>query len=160
MRLAGRQQDASQFNATAQNTASAANANRALQSDTTNASEYDAMLSRLLQGGQAIGQTAEATSALGTQDVANLLSTGGVDQAAANNSDQAQYAEYLRAGSAASENYKDLMAILQGTPRNVTTTGTSNGTTTTQQSSSLFNSLLGLGSLGVSAYTGGVFGKH
>lgn len=47
--------------------------------------------------------------------------------------------------------YQTLMQILQGTPRNVTTTGTSTGTSTQKQSGSFLDSLLGVGQLGLSA---------
>lgn len=51
--------------------------------------------------------------------------------------------------------YGALTQILQGTPRNTTTTGTVNGTTKT--SGSFLDTLMGVGSLGVSAAKAGVF---
>jgi hypothetical protein len=150
---ADRQQQTSITNAGAANTTAAANASRALQSDTTNASEYDTMLSRLLQGGQALGQTAEATSALGSKDIANLASTGATDQDTQNAALSAAYQEYLRAGNAPLDNAKDIMAILAGAPRNVTTTGNTTGTTTTKQQSSLLSSILGAATTGASIFS-------
>lgn len=47
--------------------------------------------------------------------------------------------------------YQALMSILQGTPRNVSTTGNSTGTSTQKQSGSFLDTVLGLGQLGLSA---------
>lgn len=47
--------------------------------------------------------------------------------------------------------YQSLMSILQGTPRNVSTTGTSTGSATQKQSGSFLDTVLGLGQLGLSA---------
>jgi hypothetical protein len=49
--------------------------------------------------------------------------------------------------------YQTLTSILQGTPRNVTTSGTSSGTQTQKQSGSFLDTLLGVGQLGLSAYS-------
>lgn len=47
--------------------------------------------------------------------------------------------------------YQLLTSILQGTPKNVVTTGTTNGTSTSKQSGSFLDTLLGAGQLGLSA---------
>jgi hypothetical protein len=47
--------------------------------------------------------------------------------------------------------YGALTQILQGTPRNVSTTGTSNGMQTQKQSGSFLDTMLGVGQLGLSA---------
>lgn len=133
-------------------------ADRSLQGQTTNAGLYEQMLGRMSNGSTQLGQAAEATSALGSRDIANLAGTGATDQATNQADLSAKYNEYLRAGNAPLENYKDLMAILQGTPRNVTTTGTSSGTSTQKTSGSFLDSLMGVAGLGLSAYSGGVFG--
>jgi hypothetical protein len=148
---AGRQQQTGLANQDARNTTATGNANRALTSDTTNASEYDTMLNRLLSGSNALSGVAQTGSQLGTQDIANLSATGGVDQATQQAADDAAYQEYLRAGNAPLDNYKDIMAILAGAPRNVTTNGTSSGTSTTKTDAGLLNTLLGAAQIGVSA---------
>lgn len=130
-----------------------ADADRSLQGQTTNAGLWEQMLGRIGAGGAQMGQIADSKSSLGARDVATLSATGAADQATQQNQLSSAYNEYLRAGNAPLENYKDLMAILSGTPRNVTTTGTSNGTSTQQQSGSFLNSMLGLGQLGLSAYS-------
>jgi hypothetical protein len=53
--------------------------------------------------------------------------------------------------------FQTLMAVLQGTPRNVSTTGTSSGTQTQQTSGSFLDTMMGLGSLGIGAAKAGVF---
>lgn len=150
---ADRQQDASKTNAAAINTVANDNANRNLTASTTNANLYETMLDRLLKGGTQEGQTAEAVSNLGSKDISNLSATGAADQATQQNQLTDAYNEYLRAGNAPLDNIKDIMAILAGSPRNVTTTGNSSGTSTTTQSAGLFNQLMGVGSLAASAFS-------
>ena len=151
--LLGRVDTASQFTAGAKNTAANDNANRSLDANKANAGNYETMLSRLLAGGQQSAQIGESASNLNARDVANLSSTGGADQATDQAGLEATYQEYLRAGNAPLDNIKDIMAILSGAPRNVTTNGTSSGTATTTQQGSLLNQLLGAGQIAASAFS-------
>ena len=54
--------------------------------------------------------------------------------------------------------YAQLQAILGASPHNTTTTGTSTGTQVQKQSGSFLDSLMGVAGLGLSAYSGGLFG--
>lgn len=150
---ADRQQQAGQFNANSKNTVNTANADRNLQGQTTNANLYESMLDRLLKGGAQSIDIGNAASGLGSNDVKNLSATGAVDQATQQAGLDAKYQDWLRAGNAPLENYKDLMSILSGVPRNVTTTGTSSGSSTTQQSGGLLNALLGAGQIAGSIWS-------
>lgn len=140
--LMGRMDAASSQNADARNKAMGANADRTLAADTTNANSWEAMLARMMGGGQQMGDIATSTANLGSQDVRNLASTGAADQATDDAGKSAAYQEYLRAGNAPLENIKDIMAILNGTPRNVSTTGTSSGTSVEKTNPGLLNTLL------------------
>ena len=150
---ASRRQEAGAFNATARNTVANDNADRNLDAGTTNAGLYNSMLDRLLAGGQQTAQIGEASTNLSTRDIANLSSTGAVDQGTEQAGYEAAYQDWLRAGNAPLENIKDIMAILSGAPRNVTTNGTSSGSQTTKQTPSLLNQLMGVAQIGASAFS-------
>jgi hypothetical protein len=127
--------------------------NRQLQADTTNASLLDAMLGRKLSAGGQLATIAGGKGAANTNDISNLAGTGATDQSTQDNALQAAYQEWLRSQQAPIEQWKDLESILAGTPRDVTTSGTSSGTSTSKTSGGLLNSMLGLGQLGLSAYS-------
>lgn len=144
---------AASTNAAATNTTSAQNADRSLQAQTTNAGNQQSMLDRLLSAAGMAGQIGTSSSNLNTQQIGNLASTGAVDQNTMNAADQAAYNDYLRTQSQPLDQYNTLASILAGTPKNVTTTGSSNGTSTTKTSGGLLNDMMGLGQLGLSAYS-------
>ncbi|AYJ85781.1 tail fiber domain-containing protein [Sphingomonas paeninsulae] len=122
-----------------------------LQADTTNASNIQSILDRMLASGAQMGNLGATASNLNTADINNLSKTGAVEQATKGDSDSAAYQEYLRMQGAPMDQYKDLMSILSGTPRDVTTSGTSTGTS--KQSGGLLNSLLGAGQIAASAFS-------
>ncbi len=137
------------------------NANAMFQSDraasmgaqSTNAANQQGVLNRMLQaGGQAANIGGQARD-LSNQDIMTLLQTGGIDQATAGDQLQSQYGEFLRMQDAPMERYRDLTAILSGQPRNVTTNGTMTGTSVTKTGGGFLNTLLGLGQLGVAAFS-------
>lgn len=172
---ADREQDASRFTATAANTAASANADRAQDAGRFNANwlnemaranadrnlegqrlngEFDnSMLDRMLAAGGQYGDIGNAENTLLSRDIDNLLRTGGVEQEIADNELRAQYDEFLRMQDAPMDRYRDIAAILAGTPRNVTTTGRMTGTGVTQQKTSPINTILGLGSIGASIFS-------
>lgn len=126
-------------------------ADRSLQSETTNAGLWEQMLGRMMGGGAQVGQLADTGSGLNARDVAVLGQTGAVAQDTAQAGRDAEYQEFLRMQDAPMERYRDLMAILSGTPRDVTTTGSMSGSSTTKQKGSFMDTLMGLGQLGLSA---------
>lgn len=126
-------------------------ANRGLTADTTNAGLYEQMLSRMMGGGAQLGQQAAQGSALNTQDIANLSATGATQHDINQAGDSARYGEWLRSQSAPMDQYAQLMAILNGTPRDVSTTGTTTGTSTSKQQGSWLDTVLGLGQIAASA---------
>ncbi|TKD50581.1 hypothetical protein [Sphingomonas baiyangensis] len=152
------QQQAGQFNADAMNTMGRANADRQFAASQANAGLHGDYQNRLLAAGQQFGQIGEAGSQLATQDILNLLRTGGLEQDTNQAALDARYQEFLRMQDAPMERYRDLMAILSGTPRNVTTSTSGSGTQTTKEQGSFLDTVLGLGQLGLSAYSGGLFG--
>lgn len=161
--LLGRNQNAENTarssNANATNAMATGNADRALSADTTNSSSWNAMLDRLQSAGRTAGDIGTAASNLTGADLARLQSTGGVDQATQGAADEAKYNDWLRVQNGDVDQYKDLMAILAGAPRNVTTTGTSSGTSVQKTNPGLMGNLMGLGQLGMSAYSAGIFGS-
>lgn len=152
--LLGRNMDASnqssQFNAAARNEMANANANRGLQADSTNAGHQQSMLDRMLAAGGQMANIGAQSQDLQSQQIRDLASTGAVEQATQGDALTAAYNEFLRMQDAPMDRYRDLMGILSGAPRNVTTNGTSSGTSVTKQSGGLLNSLLGLGQMGLS----------
>lgn len=117
----------------------------------TNIASQGDFYSRLMQ---AAGQSA----AIGGQDAAlrsgnimDLLRTGGAEQDTQAGQQQAAYQEFLRMQDAPMERYRDLGAILAGTPRDVTTTA--NGTSTTQQKNGWMSTLMGGAQIAASAFS-------
>jgi hypothetical protein len=137
----------------AENQARGANADRQFDANKTNASLYQSMLDRLLQGGsQMAGYGGQANDMAGA-DIGRLALTGQTEQDTSGKQDAAKYNEFLRMQDAPMDRYRDLMAILSGTPRNVSTNGTSSGTSVTQQSGGLLNQLLAAGQIAASAFS-------
>lgn len=134
----------------AENQARGANADRTFDASKTNASLRQSMLDRMLQGGSQMANIGGQASDMTGADIGRLAATGATEQATTAGQDAAKYNEFLRMQDAPMDRYRDLMAILSGTPRNVTTNGTSSGTQTTQQSAGLFNQLMGIAQLGAS----------
>jgi hypothetical protein len=149
--------EAASSNAASKNAMATGNADRDLQAQTTNSSNWNDMLSRMAAAGRTEGDIGTASSNMTGADISRLEATGGVDQQTQAAADQAKYNDWLRTQNGDVDQYKDLMAILAGAPRNVTTTGTSSGTQTVQQNPGLMGTLMGLGQLGVSAYSAGMF---
>jgi hypothetical protein len=90
-------------------------------------------------------------AALRSNSIMDLLRTGGAEQDTQAGQLGAAYQEFLRMQDAPMERYRDLGAILAGTPRNVTTT--SNGTSTTQQRNGWLSSVMGAASIGASMFS-------
>jgi hypothetical protein len=104
----------------------ARNADRALQADTTNSkSNWNDAFARMAAAGRTEGDIGTASSNMTGADISRLEATGGVDQQTQAAAGQAKYNDWLRTQNGDVDQYKDLMAILAGAPRNVTTTGTS-----------------------------------
>lgn len=117
----------------------------------TNIASQQEFYNRLMQ---AAGQS----SAIGGQDAAlrsnsilDLLRTGGAEQDTEAAQLGAAYNEFLRMQDAPMERYRDLVSILSGTPRDVTTNAS--GTSVTKQSGGWLNSLLGAGQIAASAFS-------
>lgn len=159
--LLGRNQaasnEAASSNAAATNAMASGNADRALSADTTNSNSWNATLERLAAAGRTSGDIGTASDNMTGADLARLQSTGAADQATKGAADSAAYNDWLRTQTGDVDQYKDLMAILAGAPRNVTTSGTSSGTSVQKSDPGLMGSLMGLGQLGVSAYSAGMF---
>ena len=108
------------------------------------------MLDRLLSAGGQFANIGNQQQGQTSQQINDLLRTGAVEQATAGDAQSADYQEFLRMQNAPMEQYQNLMAILSGTPRNVTTSGTSSGTNVSKQSGGLLNQLLGAGQIAAS----------
>ena len=147
---ADRSQAASGFNASAANAATQSNADRSLQASGQNAQIGQSMLDRLLSAGGQFANIGNQQQGQTSQQINDLLRTGAVEQATAGDAQSADYQEFLRMQNAPMEQYQNLMAILSGTPRNVTTSGTSSGTNVSKQSGGLLNQLLGAGQIAAS----------
>jgi hypothetical protein len=124
---------------------------RQLGAATTNAGIDQQELDRRVAAGAALGNLGQQASGINSEGIMNLLRTGGVDQDAQNSADQAAYNEFLRMQDGAVSRDQDIMSILAGTPRNVTTT--SNGTQKTSQSGGWLNTALGAAQLGASFFS-------
>lgn len=150
---ADRQQGASQFNASSENAMRESNADRATGISQFNAGMSERFLDRLLAAGDQSGRISEADANLDTRDVDTLLRTGEVGRTIQDERLRAEYDEFLRMQDAPMERYRDLGAILAGTPRNTTTTSnmTSKGKTT--QNQGWLNTAMGLGSMAASAFS-------
>lgn len=150
---------ASESNASAKNSMATSNADRSLSADTTNANGWQQTMDRLAAGGRTMGDIGTTASNLTGADITRLSGTGAVDQATTGAQDAAAYNDWLRVQTGDTDQYKDLMAILAGAPRNVSTTGSTSGTSVTKSDPGLMGNLMGLGQLGVSAYSAGIFGS-
>jgi hypothetical protein len=144
-------------NANATNSINVGNADRSLTADTTNANGWQQMLDRIAAGGRTMGDIGTSSSNLTGADISRLEGTGATAQQTQGAADSAAYNDWLRTQNGDVDQYKDLMAILAGAPRNVTTTGTSSGTSVQKTDPGLIGTALGLGQLGVSAYSAGMF---
>lgn len=123
--------------------------------ETTNGQFSEAGRDRELAAAGMSGEIARTATGTQTDNIMNLLRTGGVEQDAANAGLGADYNEFLRMQDAPMERSRDLMAMLAGAPRNVVSTGTSSGSGTSKTPGSLMNTLMGAGMMGASAFAGG-----
>lgn len=105
-------------------------ADRSLQGQTVNAGLDQSELDRKIAGGAALGNLGQQASGVNAESINNLLKTGTVAQQTEQAAKDASYNEFLRMQDAQVNRDNDLMAILAGTPRNVTTT--TQGTQKTQ----------------------------
>lgn len=147
---ADRAQSAYGFNAGAINDATQADAGRNLAASSTNAQLSQSMLDRMLSAGGQFANIGNQAAGQTSQQITDLLRTGAVEQATQGDQQSADYQEFLRMQNAPMEKYQNLMAILSGTPRNVTTSGTSSGTSVQKTSPGLLNTLLGAGQIAAS----------
>ena len=122
-----------------------------MQAEGTNIGSQESGLQRLLQGGgQAAGLGAQDQQ-MGSSAIMDLLRTGGTLQDSDNSAKGAAYQEFLRMQDAPLERYRDLGAILAGTPRNMTTKTDGKSTSTT--SAGWLNTALGIGQMAASAFS-------
>jgi hypothetical protein len=142
--------EAGQFNASAMNEATQANAGRSLQASSQNAQIGQSMLDRLLSAGGQFANIGNQAQGMTSQQINDLLRTGAVEQATEGDAQSAAYQEFLRMQNAPMEQYSNLMGILSGAPRNVTTSGTSSGTSVQKTSPGLLNQLLAAGQMAAS----------
>lgn len=131
------------------NTANAAN----MQAQTTNAANQQSLLNRLLSAGAQSAGIGTTASNLNSQDIQNLSATGAVDQNTQAAKDAAAYNDYQYQNEAPLDYYSQLMSILSGSPHDTTINSTGTGTSTTKQSGSLLNSLLGAGQIAASIWS-------
>jgi hypothetical protein len=109
------------------------------------------ILDRMLAAGGQMSGIGTAKAGLQSQSIMDLLRTGGVQQETERDQLGAAYNEFLRMQDAPMDRYRDLASILSGVPRDVTTTGS--GTSTSKTSGGWLNTALGLGQLGVAAFS-------
>jgi hypothetical protein len=126
-------------------------ADRQLQAGTTNAGLDQSELDRAIAGGSALGNLGQQASGINAESIMNLLKTGGVAQDTANAAAAAKYNEFLRMQDAQVNRDEDLMSILAGTPRNVTTTA--HGTTSQTSNPGWLSTALGAGQIAASFYS-------
>jgi hypothetical protein len=124
---------------------------RALQAGTTNAGLTQSELDRKVAAGAALGNLGQQASGINAEGINNQLKAGGVAQQAQDASDQAKYQEFLRTQDGTVNRDEDLMAILAGTPRNVTTT--SKGTQSSTSNPGWLSTALGIGGMAASAFS-------
>jgi hypothetical protein len=86
-----------------------------------------------------------------SEGIMNLLRTGGADQQTRDSADQAAYNEFLRMQDGSVSRDQDIMSILAGTPRNVTTN--TSGTTKSTQNPGWLNTALGVGGMAASFFS-------
>jgi hypothetical protein len=126
-----------------------------IQAESINNSNQQTLLDRLLSAGGQTANIAGASRDFNNSDINNLLQTGAIDQATAGDALGADYNEYLRLQNAPIDRYAQLIEILNGVPRNVTTNTTASGTSTSKQKGNLVNTLLGGAQIAASAFGGG-----
>lgn len=126
-------------------------ANRNLSAGTTNAGLDQQELDRRVAAGSALGNLGQQASGVNSEGIMNLLRTGGVDQDARNAADAAAYNEFLRMQDGSVSRDQDIMSILAGTPRNVTTN--TSGTTKSTQNPGWLNTALGAAQIGASFFS-------
>lgn len=126
-------------------------ADRSLTGQTTNAGLTQQEKDRGVAGGAALGNLGQQASGVNAESISNLLKTGQVAQDTANAADSAKYNEFLRMQDGTVNRDEDLMAILAGTPRNVTTNTT--GKTTQTSSPGWLSTALGVGQIAASAFS-------
>jgi hypothetical protein len=125
--------------------------NRQLTAGTTNAGLDQQELDRRIAAGAALGNLGQQSSGVNAEGIQNLLKTGGVDQQSQDAADQAQYQEFLRLQNGDIGRDQDIMSILAGTPRDVTTN--TSGTTKTTQNPGWLSTALGIGGMAASIYS-------
>jgi hypothetical protein len=126
-------------------------ADRALSASTTNAGLSQAELDRKIAAGAAMGNLGQQASGVASDSVNNLLKTGTVAQQTKDAADQAAYNEAMRVQDGTVNRDMDLMAILAGTPRNVTTN--TSGTTKNTSNPGWLSTALGVGGMAASAFS-------
>jgi hypothetical protein len=119
-----------------------------MQAQQTNIASQSDFYNRLMQGAGQASSIAGQDNALRSNQILDLLKTGGVEQETQNAALSADYNEFLRMQDAEMDRYSDLMAILSGTPRDVTTN--TSGTSTTQQKTGWLQTALGVGQIAAS----------
>jgi hypothetical protein len=124
-----------------------------MQAQTQNGQFTQADRDRQLAAAGAANQTAQTADGVNSDNIMNLLKTGGVDQQTTGDQNQAAYQEFLRMQDAPMDRYRDLMSMLAGTPRNTTTNATSSGSSSQKSSPGLLNTLLAGGQMAASIYS-------
>jgi hypothetical protein len=124
---------------------------RALQASTTNAGLTQAELDRKIAAGAALGNLGQQASGINAENINNQLKAGTVAQQTQQAKDDAAYNEFLRMQDGDINRDEDLMAILAGTPRNVTTN--TSGTTKSTQNPGWLNTALGAGQIAGSFFS-------
>lgn len=124
---------------------------RKLGADTTNVGLTQSELDRKIAAGAALGNLGQQASGVNAESISNQIKTGTVAQATKQAQDDAAYNEFLRTQDGDINRDEDLMAILAGTPRNVTTTNA--GTQKTSQNPGWLNTALGVGGMAASAFS-------
>lgn len=121
--------------------------------ESTNNANTQSLLDRILAAGGQAASIGGQASAMNTTDISNLARTGAVEQATEGDQLSSAYQEFLRNENAPLDRYTTLMSLLTGTPKNVTTTGSSTGNSTSTQSGGLLNALLGGGQIAASIFS-------
>lgn len=116
----------------------------------TNIASQGDFYSRLMQAAGQQAAIGGQDASLRSNNIMDLLRTGGAEQDTQASQQQAAYQEFLRMQDAPMERYRDLGAILAGTPRDVTTTAS--GTSTTQQKNGWLSNLMGAAQIGAAAF--------
>jgi hypothetical protein len=126
-------------------------ADRSLTAGSTNAGLDQSELDRRIAGGSALGNLGQQASGINAESIMNLLKTGTSDQQTMDAADQAKYNEFLRMQDGSVSRDQDIMSILAGTPRNVTTTN--KGTTTSTSNPGWLSTALGAAQVGASFFS-------